>query len=57
VVGATTDDGVISGRYLHLKNAQGEVVIYAGAGTDGDGVLKVASKSGKRAEMERQIGG
>ena len=56
-MGATTDDGVISGRYLHLKNAQGEVVIYAGAGTDGDGVLKVASKSGKRAEMERQIGG
>ena len=46
VVGATTDDGVISGRYLVLKNDQGEEVILAGASASGNGLLKVASKSG-----------
>ena len=46
VVGATTDDGVISGRTLFLMNDQGEVVIYAGASSRGNGLLTVASKSG-----------
>ncbi len=47
VIGATTDDGVISGRTLFLKNDQGEVVIYAGASTSGNGQFTVMSKSGK----------
>ena len=46
VVGATTDDGVIRGRALFLQNEQGETVIYAGAGTEGDGLLTVSSKTG-----------
>ena len=46
VVGATTDNDVISGRALFLMNDQGEVVIRAGANTDGDGLLKVMSKLG-----------
>jgi len=46
VVGATTDDGVIRGRYLVLENNQGVAVIWAGANTDGDGLLKVISKTG-----------
>ena len=46
VVGATTHDDVISGRALFLMNDQGEVVIRAGANTDGDGQLKVMSKLG-----------
>jgi hypothetical protein len=25
VVGATTDDGVVSGRYLFLQNAEGQI--------------------------------
>jgi hypothetical protein len=46
VVGATTDDGVIRGRALVLKNDQGEMVVWAGASTSGNGLLKVTSKTG-----------
>ncbi len=38
---ATTDDGVIRGRSLFLQNKQGETVIVAGAGADGNGLLPV----------------
>ena len=41
VVGATTDDGVIRGRYLFLQNEQGKTVIAAGADDDSNGVLRV----------------
>ena len=46
VVGATTDDGVIRGRSLHLENEQGETVIVARADADGHGLLGVLSKTG-----------
>ena len=45
VIGATTDDGVISGRYLHLKNEQGNTVVWAGSWL-GDGRLRIGSKTG-----------
>ena len=48
VVGATTDDGVIRGRYLLLQNEQGETVVWAGASPSllmrGHGLLEVNRK-------------
>ena len=41
VVGATTDDGVIRGRYLFLQNEQGKTVTAAGVDDDSNGVLRV----------------
>ena len=41
MVGATTDDGVIRGRYLFLQNEQGKTVIAAGVDDDSNGVLRV----------------
>ena len=46
VIGATTDDGVIRGRYLFLQNEQGEVVVRAGTNSSGNGLLTVSSKTG-----------
>ena len=46
-VGATNDDGIIRGKALFLTNDEGVRVIYAGASTEGGGVLTVYSKTGK----------
>jgi hypothetical protein len=46
VIGATTDDGVLQGRYLFLRNEQGEIVIAAGVSDTGNGQLVVSSKTG-----------
>lgn len=47
LIGATFDDGIIRGKELWITNSEGKDVIYAGFDTDGDGLLRVLSKTGK----------
>jgi hypothetical protein len=47
VVGATTDDGVIRGSELVIKNDVGRVIIRAGSDTEDNGRLTMNSKTGK----------
>ena len=47
LIGATTDDGIITGKALFITNDEGMPVIYAGSGGSGNGLLTVNSKTGK----------
>ena len=46
VVGATTDDGVIRGTELRIRNGAGQDVFVVMADTDGNGAVSVRSKTG-----------
>jgi hypothetical protein len=46
VVGATTEDGIITGKYLVLTNSEGQEVVRLGADSGGDGLARVNSKAG-----------
>ena len=47
LIGATTDDGIIRAKALFLTNDEGMPVLFAGVDTEGNGQLKVKSKTGQ----------
>ena len=47
LIGETTDDGIIRAKALFLTNDEGMPVLFAGVDTEGNGQLKVKSKTGQ----------